>query len=74
MVSVIVSIDTKSNGRSADKFIAPLSSQTARDWTSRFYKKAGIKVSKVSHVPRIASTQNADIAGVDEGQVCILFI
>ncbi|KAM4062434.1 centromere DNA-binding protein complex CBF3 subunit, domain 2 domain-containing protein [Hirsutella rhossiliensis] len=32
-------------------------------WTSRFYKKAGIKVSKVSHAPRVAATQNADMAG-----------
>ncbi|KJZ68994.1 hypothetical protein HIM_11610 [Hirsutella minnesotensis 3608] len=49
---------------------AQLSSQTAREWTSRFYRKAGIKVSKVSHAPRVAATQNADIAGVDEGQAC----
>ncbi|KAM4061072.1 centromere DNA-binding protein complex CBF3 subunit, domain 2 domain-containing protein [Hirsutella rhossiliensis] len=37
--------------------------KTAREWTSRFYKKAGIKVSKVSHAPRVAATQNADMAG-----------
>ncbi|KJZ68003.1 hypothetical protein HIM_12609 [Hirsutella minnesotensis 3608] len=49
---------------------AQLSSQTAREWTSRFYRKAGIKVSKVSHAPRVVATQNADIAGVDEGQAC----
>ncbi|KJZ70168.1 hypothetical protein HIM_10428 [Hirsutella minnesotensis 3608] len=48
---------------------AQLSSQTARERTSWFYRKAGIKVSKVSHAPRVAATQNADIAGVDEGQI-----
>jgi hypothetical protein len=52
------------------KYIAQLSSQTAREWTSRFYEKADIKVSKVSHAPRVAATQNADMAGVDEGQAC----
>ncbi|KAM4061640.1 centromere DNA-binding protein complex CBF3 subunit [Hirsutella rhossiliensis] len=55
--------------RSAKEPQAPLSGQTAREWTSRFYKKAGIKVSKVSHAPRVAATQNADMAGVDEGQI-----
>ncbi|XP_044714550.1 centromere DNA-binding protein complex CBF3 subunit [Hirsutella rhossiliensis] len=48
---------------SLTEYTAPLSGQTAREWTSRFYKKAGIKVSKVSHAPRVAATQNADMAG-----------
>ncbi|KJZ68132.1 hypothetical protein HIM_12477 [Hirsutella minnesotensis 3608] len=61
--------DTKVLRRSAKEPQAQLSSQTAREWTSRFYRKAGIKVSKVSHAPRVAATQNADIAGVDEGQI-----
>ncbi|KAM4065538.1 centromere DNA-binding protein complex CBF3 subunit [Hirsutella rhossiliensis] len=61
--------ETKVLRRSAKEPQAPLSGQTAREWTSRFYKKAGIKVSKVSHAPRVAATQNADMAGVDEGQI-----
>ncbi|KJZ70635.1 hypothetical protein HIM_09955 [Hirsutella minnesotensis 3608] len=61
--------DTKVLRRSAKEPQAQLSSQTAREWTFRFYQKAGIKVSKVSHAPRVAATQNADIAGVDEGQL-----
>ncbi|KAM4060051.1 centromere DNA-binding protein complex CBF3 subunit, domain 2 domain-containing protein [Hirsutella rhossiliensis] len=64
--------ETKVLRRSAKEPQAPLSGQTAREWTSRFYKKAGIKVSKVSHAPRVAATQNADMAGVDEGQACHL--
>ncbi|XP_044717133.1 uncharacterized protein HRG_09402 [Hirsutella rhossiliensis] len=55
--------ETKVLRRSAKEPQAPLSGQTAREWTSRFYKKAGIKVSKVSHAPRVAATQNADMAG-----------
>ncbi|XP_044717988.1 centromere DNA-binding protein complex CBF3 subunit [Hirsutella rhossiliensis] len=61
--------ETKVLRRSAKEPQAPLSGQTAREWTSRFYKKAGIKVSKVSHAPRVAATQNADMAGGDEGQI-----
>ncbi|KAK4117934.1 hypothetical protein N657DRAFT_541048, partial [Parathielavia appendiculata] len=39
------------------------------DWTRRFYDKSGIKTSKASQAPRVASAQNADIAGVHEGQI-----
>jgi len=52
-----------------DCYIALLSYQTSHNWTSRLYERAGIKVSKASHAPRVAGTQNADIAGVAEGQV-----
>lgn len=46
-----------------------LTPQTANDWTRRFYEKSGIKTTKASHAPRVASSQNADIAGVHEGQI-----
>ena len=57
--------------RSANSTLtAPLSGQTANDWTSRLYKACGIKVSKVSHAPRVTAAQMADINGVSEIQVC----
>ena len=48
---------------------AALSFHTAHEWMTRFYKEAGIRVKKASHAPRVMSTQNADMAGVAEGQV-----
>ncbi|KAM4064097.1 centromere DNA-binding protein complex CBF3 subunit [Hirsutella rhossiliensis] len=44
--------ETKVLRRSAKEPQAPLSGQTAREWTSRFYKKAGIKVSKIRRAGR----------------------
>jgi hypothetical protein len=35
------------------------------------YQACGIKTSKVSHAPRVAAAQNADMDGVPEGQVSI---
>jgi hypothetical protein len=46
-----------------------LTPQTANEWTRRFYDKSGIRTTKASHAPRVASSQNADIAGVHEGQI-----
>ena len=46
-----------------------LSYQTAKNWTRRYHADAGIKTSKATHAGRVAGSQNADAAGVAEGQV-----
>jgi hypothetical protein len=61
--------DLKVLRRSATEPKALLSPQTARSWTSKLYSRCGIATSKVSHAPRVAAAQNADMAGVAEGQV-----
>lgn len=53
----------------AYNYIAELSYQTSHAWTRRLYSHVGIKTSKASHAPRVAATQNADMAGVPEAQV-----
>lgn len=62
--------DLKVLRRSAGEPKAMLSAQTARSWTSKLYSRCGISTSKASHAPRVAAAQNADMAGVAEGQVC----
>ena len=48
---------------------SPLSPQTANVWTRKLYERCGIQTSKASHAPRIASSQNADLAGVPEASI-----
>ncbi|KJZ68407.1 hypothetical protein HIM_01944 [Hirsutella minnesotensis 3608] len=52
-----------------DRPTAGLSYQTSHAWTRRLYSHVGIKTSKASHAPRVAATQNADMAGVPEAQI-----
>ena len=54
---------------SAKEIKEELSPQTSNDWTQRYYDKCGIKTLKTSHAPRVAGSQNADLAGVPEGQI-----
>jgi hypothetical protein len=62
--------DIKILRRSAKEVKGEISPQTANDWTRRYYNRCGIKTSKASHAPRVAGSQNADLSGVAEGQVC----
>jgi hypothetical protein len=61
--------DIKVLRRSAKEAAKELSAQTANSWTSRLYAASGIRTSKISHAPRVAAAQNADMDGVSEGQV-----
>jgi hypothetical protein len=61
--------DIKVLPRSAKQPKEQLSPQTANTWTAKLYQASGIKTSKVSHAPRVAAAQNADMDGVPEGQV-----
>ncbi|KAK4248923.1 hypothetical protein C7999DRAFT_39914 [Corynascus novoguineensis] len=61
--------DIKVLRRSAKESTKELSAQTANAWISRLYAASGIRTSKVSHAPRVATAQNADMDGVSEGQV-----
>lgn len=61
--------DIKVLRQSKDNVTAQLSSQTANSWTRRTYEKCGIITSKASHAPRVASSQNADLAGVSEASI-----
>lgn len=61
--------DIKVLRRSAKEATKELSAQTANSWTSRLYAACGIRTSKISHAPRVAAAQNADMDGVSEGQV-----
>jgi hypothetical protein len=61
--------DTKLLRQASESITAQLSPQTANSWTRRFYNKCGIKTSKASYAPRIASAQNADLAGVSEASI-----
>ncbi|KAL2143662.1 hypothetical protein VTI28DRAFT_10169 [Corynascus sepedonium] len=61
--------DIKVLRRSAKESTKELSAQTANAWTSQLYAACGIKTSKVSHAPRVAAAQNADMDGVSEGQI-----
>jgi hypothetical protein len=64
--------DIKLLRRSVTELKASLSYQTANSWTKRFYAESGIKTSKTTHAPRVAGSQNADAASVEEGQVCFV--
>ncbi|KAK6854864.1 centromere DNA-binding protein complex CBF3 subunit [Apiospora arundinis] len=48
---------------------SPLSPQTANVWTRKLYERCGIQTSKASYAPRIASSQNADFAGVPDASI-----
>src|ERR1041385_5435229 len=48
---------------------AHVSSQTANSWTRRIYDKCGIATSKASYAPRVASSQNADLAGISKASI-----
>jgi hypothetical protein len=61
--------DIKVLRQSKENPAAQLSPQTANSWTRRIYEKCGIVTSKASHAPRIASSQNADLAGVSEASI-----
>jgi hypothetical protein len=63
--------DVKVLPRSAKQPQEQLSPQTANTWTAKLYHASGIKTSKVSHAPRVAAAQNADMDGVPEGQVSL---
>ena len=63
--------DTKVLPRSTKQPQEQLSPKTANSWTAKLYDASGIKTSKVSHAPRIAAAQNADMDGVPEGQVSL---
>jgi len=60
---------TKVIRRSAAEPSSLFSRSSAGDWLSRMYEQAGIRVSKVTHAPRVSAAQNADKAGVREGEV-----
>ena len=55
--------------QSKENPVTQLSPQTANSWTRRIYDRCGIVTSKASHAPRIASSQNADLAGVSEASI-----
>lgn len=61
--------DLKVLRRSAKEPEKQLSPQTANSWTQKLYTRCGIRTSKLSHAPRVAAAQNADMDGVSEGQV-----
>jgi hypothetical protein len=61
--------DIKVLRQSKESTITQLSSQTANSWTRRIYEKYSIITSKALHAPRIASSQNADLASVSEASI-----
>jgi hypothetical protein len=61
--------DIKVLRQSKENPAAYISSQTANSWTRRIYDKYGIATSKASHTPRIASSQNTDLAGISEASI-----
>ena len=46
-----------------------LNSDTASGWSKRLYSAAGLRMSKVSHAPRVSGAQLAELNGVTEDQV-----
>ena len=61
--------DIKVLRRSAKEPKKGLSAQTGNSWTRKLYRACGISMTKLSHAPRMAAAQNADMSGVAEGQV-----
>ena len=61
--------ETKILRRSKADYIGRLSYQTVCKQTGSFYDIYNINIGKVTHVPRMAAIQNADMAGVIDVQV-----